>query len=85
MTTVWPWEGNPNWAAPREGATSDPSDEANWRLACVECDLYFPKDIQVRVVGDHWTTLHHPEQVDHPKPHLNLVWVGLGEPPETNG
>lgn len=41
---TFPWDDDPNWGAPREGATSDPSDGENWRLACAECALYFPED-----------------------------------------
>lgn len=81
----WPWDDDPNWAAPREGATYDQSDEENWKLACGECELQFPKDIEVQVVADHWKTMHHPEwSEDHQEPGivLHLVWVGLGIPPK---
>lgn len=81
---VWPWDGDPNWAAPREGATYDVSDEANWKIACGECELQFPKDIELHVVADHWKNLHHPDwSMEHQEPQLvvNLVWVGLGTPP----
>lgn len=78
---VWPWDDDPNWDAPREGATYDPADGENWRLACKECGLHFPTDIVMGTVADHWTTLHHPEQADKPKLELDLVWVGLGTPP----
>lgn len=79
---TWPWDDDPHWDAPREGATSDAGDNDNWRLACSDCALYFPLDITVGVMADHWTTLHHPEQADDPQPELNLVWVGLGAPPQ---
>lgn len=80
---TWPWDNDPNWAAPREGATYDKNDEENWRLACNECELHFPKDIEVGVVGSHWQG-HFPEwSEDHQDPpiQLQLVWVGLGTPP----
>jgi hypothetical protein len=79
---AWPWDGVDWWDAPREGATSDPSDGENWRLACKRCRLYFPKDIVMQTVVDHWVTQHHPEQADDPQLELDLVWVGLGTPPE---
>lgn len=81
---TWPWDDDPNWAAPREGATYDPADEENWRLACSECALHFPKDVNVGVVASHWQG-HFPEWTeDHQEPNLqlHLVWVGLGTPPE---
>lgn len=78
---TWPWDGDPNWSAPREGATYEPGDGENWRLACVECELHFPKDIAIGIAADHWVTLHHPEQAEEPELQLNLVWVGLGVPP----
>lgn len=78
---VWPWDSDPNWAQPREGATSDPADGENWRLACTECELHFPKDIKMGVVGDHWNG-HFPDgEARHDKVEMNLVWVGLGTPP----
>lgn len=80
----WPWDDDPNWAAPREGATYDKSDEENWRIACGECALHFPKDIKIAVVGSHWQQ-HFPEwSEDHQTPEIvvHLVWVGLGTPPE---
>lgn len=83
---TWPWENNPNWAAPREGATYDPGDEENWRLACDECELHFPKDIEMHVVGAHWQG-HFPEWTEdnqEPGIQLQLVWVGLGVPPDSN-
>lgn len=83
---TWPWENNPNWAAPREGATYDPRDEENWRLACDECQLHFPRDIAMHVVSDHWQG-HHPEWTEdnqEPSVQLQLVWVGLGVPPDPN-
>lgn len=76
-----PWDLSDNWGPPREGATRDPADAANWRLGCRECALMFPTEVTVGVLADHWTTLHHPEQEDEPEPELNLVWVGLGAPP----
>jgi hypothetical protein len=81
----WPWDDDPCWGAPREGATSDPADDANWRLACIECGLYFPKDIEIGVAADHWKTLHYPDwtyERQEPELQLNLVWVGLGTPPQ---
>lgn len=83
-TVTWPWDGDPNWAQPREGATYDPRDEENWRMACGECALHFPKDIELGVVADHWKG-HHPEWTEErqePQMRLCLVWVGLGVPPE---
>lgn len=80
----WPWDGDPSWDAPREGATSDPGADENWRLACDECRLYFPKDIKMGVVADHWAN-HFPGwtfQHQEPPMQLHLVWVGLGSPPE---
>lgn len=80
---AWPWDDDPNWAQPREGATYDPGDDGNWTLACGECALHFPADIEVGVVGQHWQG-HHPEWTeDHQEPSIQLflVWVGLGTPP----
>lgn len=81
-TVAWPWVDDPNWAAPREGATSNPADDENWAMECSECALRFPEDITVETVANHWVEQHHPEQVEDPKPSLNLVWVGLGVPPK---
>jgi hypothetical protein len=30
---AWPWEDDPNWAQPREGATYDPANGDNWAMA----------------------------------------------------
>jgi len=81
---TWPWDDDPNWAAPREGATYAPGDEDNWRIACGECALHFPKDIEVGVAASHWQG-HFPEwSEDYQEPRIvfHLVWVGLGTPPE---
>lgn len=80
---AWPWDGDPNWAQPREGATYDPGHDENWRLACSECDLHFPAEIDMGVIGDHWAG-HFPSwsfESQEPQMQLNLVWVGLGTPP----
>lgn len=76
---TFPWDDDPNWGAPREGATSNPGDGENWRLACKQCRLYFPDDIQMHVVRAHFDELHGGEDS---KLELNLVWVGLGTPPQ---
>lgn len=73
----WPWEGNPNWDAPREGATSNPGDQANWQLRCRLCDLVIPADYKMAAVEAHFAGQHPGAKLE-----LNLVWVGLGEPPE---
>jgi hypothetical protein len=80
---TFPWEDDPNWDTPREGATSDPGDKENWRLQCGECALTIPLGYNVGTVGAHWQA-HFPEwSEDHQEPaiQLNLVWVGLGTPP----
>lgn len=79
----WPWDDDPNWAAPREGATYDSGDKLNWRMACGECALHFPKDIELQVVADHWQGHFSEWSIDHQNPRLELylVWVGLGTPP----
>jgi hypothetical protein len=72
----WPWEDDPNWDAPREGATSNPGDHDNWILQCAECAL--------TNIGAHWQG-HYPdwtEENEEPPINLNLVWVGLGAPPQ---
>lgn len=79
----WPWDGDPCWDAPREGATSDPGDDGNWQLQCGECALQFPMDYTVENIGSHWKG-HFPEwteDVQEPGIRLNLVWRGLGPPP----
>ena len=77
----WPWDDHPNWAAPRERATSDPGDNENWVMECHECALRFPSDIKMGVVAEHYQELH---EGSGEEAHLNLVWVGLGVPPESN-
>jgi hypothetical protein len=79
----WPWDDDPNWDQPREGATYDAADEENWTLTCGECGLHLPMDIEMRVVGDHWAG-HHPGWTpDNQEPglQLHLCWIGLGTPP----
>lgn len=86
---TYPWDDDPNWAAPREGATSDPGDKENWTLECDECALRFPMDYTVENIGEHWKG-HFPDaQIessgDEKAPdsvRVNLVWIGLGTPPE---
>lgn len=80
---VWPWDDDPNWGPPRERATSDGGDGENWRLACVDCGLYFPKDIEMHVVVAHIETQHGLvlNAAGDPVVHLDFVWVGLGAPP----
>lgn len=46
----WPWEDDPCWGAPREGATSDVNDSANWTLACGVCALRLPNDLTMETV-----------------------------------
>lgn len=80
---TWPWEDDPNWDAPREGATSSPADDDNWQLRCAVCELSIPMDYNIGNVGAHWQG-HHPEWTEEnqePSIQLNLVWVGLGPPP----
>lgn len=77
----WPWDDDPNWDAPREGATSDPADEENWRLACGSCRLYFPPVINPEIVEGHMITLHGRDPRAEEPLELYLTWVGLGVPP----
>lgn len=79
----WPWDDDPNWGPPREGATSDAHDDENWRLACKECGLYFPREIVVQTVVDHCVELHGRAPETTAPLELDLVWIGLGTPPET--
>lgn len=81
---AWPWDGDPNWAAPRDGATYGVGDAENWTLACGVCALHFPMEIRMQVVADHWDELHADEHgsSDDGALHLNLVWIGLGTPPK---
>lgn len=74
---VWPWDGDPNWDAPREGATSSPGQSANWQLRCRHCDLRFPDHYTVANMEAHSEGQHDGAQIE-----LNLVWVGLGTPPQ---
>lgn len=81
---AWPWDDDPHWDAPREGATSDPAHDDNWQLQCCECGLQFPVDYTVGNIGAHWQG-HYPGWTeDHQEPaiQLNLVWRGLGPPPK---
>lgn len=81
---TWPWEGDPSWAKPREGATSHPADQANWAIVCRVCELRFPVDITVGTMADLWDTLHADEHGSSADGNLavNLVWIGLGTPPQ---
>jgi hypothetical protein len=79
----FPWDDDPNWDAPRVGATYDRKDPDNWCLACSECGLHFPTDLIMRVVADHWKG-HFPEWTEdkqEPRLELHLRWIGLGVPP----
>lgn len=80
---TWPWDDDPNWAAPREGATYDKNDQNNWALACGVCALQFPMDIIVQTMADHWDELHSAEHgsSEDGNIELQLVWIGLGTPP----
>lgn len=79
----WPWDGDPNWAQPREGATYDPGEDDNWALACKQCELQFPVNIKIHAVKAHWDE-HFAETEEEPEIALNLVWIGLGTPPKAN-
>jgi hypothetical protein len=74
---VWPWENEPNWDAPREGATSNPATSANWQLQCKFCGLTLPDDYTIATFQAHMQGQHGTDRVE-----LNLVWVGLGTPPQ---
>lgn len=83
---VWPWDGDPSWREPREGATSDTGDGENWRLACAECGLFFPVDVKIAAAADHYAGHFSPgDPAGEVELRLDLVWVGLGTPPQPPG
>lgn len=81
----WPWERDPHWQPPREGATSDADEPGNWRLACRRegCERWWPHTVDRARIIEHVVD-EHPDQVTpagSPVANVDMVWVGLGTPP----
>lgn len=51
-------------------------------LACHECGYPFRVDLEVGMAADHART--HGLDPDEGGLHLDLVWIGAGDPPEGN-
>jgi hypothetical protein len=49
-------------------------------LACHECGLPFPTQIEVGMIGQHAETAHGID-TDSEKVVLDLIWIGEGPPP----
>jgi hypothetical protein len=73
----------------RENRSTDPNDKRNWALDCQfpGCGRRFRETEIVAQVAEHWNThlgRTYGEVVTatEDKPHLYLVWIGVGPNPE---
>lgn len=59
----------------------NPSNGDNWKVVCSDCGAEFLPTEVIDLVAGHF-------QEEHPdldKPHLNVIWVGIGPKPKAGG
>ena len=73
-----------------EKRSTDVNDQRNWALDCGfdGCGERFASTQIVGDVSEHWNRhvggkyAHGTKKAEADKPNLNLVWIGVGQPPK---